>query len=101
MIDPENKPTDLSVVVMAEGLAVLFQGCVKPALFLERKHLLRFIDDPAAAAVLVIPPFAATALEVYLTVGGGMSAELERDLPSARSLSSGSSCPTNPHRLLL
>jgi len=80
MKDPEHKSTDLSVVVMAEGHALLYQGCVKQALFIQREHLLRFIDDPAAAAVLVIPPFAATALEIYLTAVGVVSAVLERDL---------------------
>ena len=80
MTDPDNKPTDLSVVAMAEGHALLFQGCLTQALFIQREHLLRFIDDPAAAAVLVIPPFAATALEIYLTAAGSVSVELERDL---------------------
>lgn len=80
MKDPDNKPTDLSVVAMAEGHALLFQGCVKQALFIQREHLLRFIDAPAAAAVLVIPPFAATALELYLTAVGSVSVEIERDL---------------------
>lgn len=80
MKDPEHKSTDLSFVALAEGHALLFQGCVKQALFIQREHLLRFIDDPAAAAVLVIPPFAATALELYLAAAGAVSAGLERDL---------------------
>jgi len=83
MKDPEHKSTDLSFVALAEGHALLFQGFPKQALFIQREHLLRFIDDPAAAAVLVIPPFAATALEIYLTAVGVVSAELERDLANS------------------
>lgn len=71
-------PADLSVIV-ADGHVLVFQGFFHQALFILREHVPRFIDNPQQAAMLVIPPFAATALSCYTALEECTSISLNRD----------------------
>jgi len=80
MNEPPNPETYISVLAPTNGTALLFQGYRKPALFLKRENVSRFIDDPQATGVLVIPPFAALALHCFVAAESTKAIHLEQDL---------------------
>ena len=73
-------PADISVIVAKNGHALVFQGFHHQALFIMRGHLPRFLENPQHAALLVIPPFAATALACYIAMEEHPSIEVSQDL---------------------
>lgn len=80
MNEPPIPETYISVLAPPNGTALLFQGYRKAALFLKRENVSRFIDDPHATGVLVIPPFAALALHCFLAAESTKAIHLEQDL---------------------
>ena len=85
MLVPRIMPTanthsaDISVIVAKNGHVLVLQGQYQ-ALFILREHVPRFLENPPQAAMLVIPPFAATALACYTALEDRTSIELTRDL---------------------
>jgi hypothetical protein len=73
-------PADISVIVAKNGHVLVFQGFFHQALFILREHVPRFLENPQQAAMLVIPPFAATALSCYTAMEECTSISLTRDL---------------------
>lgn len=59
-----NQPT---ATVAKDGNILVTQGRYRPALYIARHEVPRFLADPTSAAITPIPPFAATALQCYLT----------------------------------
>lgn len=77
MLQNTTKPT---ATVAENGHVFITQGYYHQAFFLARHELPRFLADPQSAAVVLIPPFAATALECYVTNVRLKEIQLERDL---------------------
>lgn len=78
MSEATNHSTDLSVIVTQMGHVLVFQGR-QQALFIQREHVPRFLESPQLAAVLVIPPFAATALACYTAMEARLAITLTQD----------------------
>jgi hypothetical protein len=75
------KPTDISVVMAPNGHVLIFQGgFYQQALFIEREHVPRFLLIPDQTPVLIVPPFAALALECHTSMADIESMNLDRDL---------------------
>lgn len=65
-MNPKDKPeSHLSILAAQNGSLIVFQGCNKQALFIQREHVPRFIHDPENTPVIVIPSLASLALECY------------------------------------
>lgn len=75
-----NTETHVSILAPSDGTALLFQGYCKQALFLKRENVSRFIDNPNAAGMLVIPPYAALALHCFVATETVSSIQLKQDL---------------------
>lgn len=73
--------TPIPTATVAEnGHVFVTQGYYHPAFYLARHELPRFLADPESAAVVLIPPFAATALECYVANVRLKEIQLKRDL---------------------
>lgn len=73
--------TPIPTATVAEnGHVFVTQGYYHPAFYLARHELPRFLADPQSAAVVLIPPFAATALECYVANVRLNGIQLNRDL---------------------
>jgi hypothetical protein len=78
-----SNPTEISVFVATNGHAVVFQGPgfpSKQAFIVERQQLSRFLADPTATPILLLPPFAAASVEALLCGGELESLAIHRDL---------------------
>ncbi len=73
--------TPIPTATVAEnGHVFVTQGYYHQAFFIARHELPRFLADPESAAVVLIPPFAATALECYVANVRLTTIQLNRDL---------------------
>lgn len=73
--------TPIPTATVAEnGHVFVTQGYYHQAFFIARHELPRFLADPKSAAVVLIPPFASTALECYVANTRLMEIQLKRDL---------------------
>ena len=79
MRNADSNPAEISVIVDPNGHALVFQG-FNQALFLSKENVTRFLDNPSRAAMLLIPPFAATALCTYCSMEEIDTIALTRDL---------------------
>ena len=70
---------DISVITDPYGQVIIFQGLFKQGLIIPQDHVSRFLRDPAHAALLLVPSFAATALSTYLLLADIRSIAIERD----------------------
>lgn len=80
MNEPPNSETHVSVLAPPDGTALIFQGYRKPALFLKRENLSLFIENPCETGLLVIPPFAALALQSFVAADSAQAIQLKQDL---------------------
>lgn len=80
MKDNTNAETYISVLLARNGPLIIFQGFYKQALFVSRSDIPRFIRDPEHTPLLVIPPFAALALNCYLALDQVDAIELKQDI---------------------
>lgn len=77
LIQSNSTPT---VTVADNGHVFVTQGIYCPAFYLARHEVPRFLADPASAAIVLIPPFGATALDCYVASVHLKAIELSRDL---------------------
>jgi hypothetical protein len=80
MKEPPNSETHVSILAPPDGTALIFQGYRKPALFLRRENISRFITDPHSTGMLAIPPFAALALQCFVAADSVKTIQLKQDL---------------------
>lgn len=80
MFDPKSTETEVSTVLARNGPIIAFQGFFKQALFVSAEAIPRFIQDPHATNVLVIPPFASIALRCFAPLDEVDSLMLTQDL---------------------
>lgn len=80
-MNPDKKlETHVSIVAAENGAALIFQGFFKQALFLKPENISRFIHDPLATGMLVIPPMASLALQCYVAAEAVTAILLAQDL---------------------
>lgn len=82
-IGPEHY---LSVLSANNGL-LIFQGFRKPALFVSRDEVPRFIRDPERSTFRIIPPMAALSLNCYLALNSFDRIELKQPFASSEDYS--------------
>jgi hypothetical protein len=80
MKDNKAAETYISVLLARNGPLIIFQGFYKNALYVSRSEIPRFIRDPEHTPLLVIPPFAALALNCYLALEHVDAIELKHDI---------------------
>lgn len=74
-------PIQPTVTVAGNGHVLIGQGFYKPALFMPRQAVPHFLADPASTPLCVLPPFAATALDCYISGVEVLAIHQRRNVP--------------------
>lgn len=77
-LQPPGAP-DVTVIAPPSGQLLLFCGFYTQGLLVQREYVPAFLQDPAKAGVLLIPPFAALAIQCYTALSSTDEIAVKRD----------------------